>query len=63
MQEESYVYTGIGYERIGWTVRVLDDQGRPKTEYRSDGTKTITEWGCCNREQTTDARGLTTSYG
>ena len=42
---------------------MLDNQGRPETEYRSDGTKTETVWGCCNREQTIDARGLTTFYG
>jgi len=62
LMTETDVYTGMGYERMQWTVRILDDQGRLTAEYRSDGTTIENTWGCCRIAQSADARGLVTAF-
>ena len=57
LQEESYVYTGSGYERIAWTVYTLDELGRTLLARRSDGSQVNTSWACCGKDTETDVQG------
>ena len=58
LMRETSVYTGGGYEPIGWTVETHDDFDRVASVIRSDGTRTDSEWGCCGKTRETDAGGL-----
>ncbi|MFH1154850.1 MAG: hypothetical protein V1793_13635, partial [Pseudomonadota bacterium] len=60
--EETLVCTGSDYERISWTVYLLDDQGRVTDRYASDGTHAETVWNCCGKESETDKVGILTAY-
>ncbi|MBT7701859.1 MAG: RHS repeat protein [Verrucomicrobia bacterium] len=45
---------------LNWTHRLLDGDGRMKTEWRSDGTRSDQNWGCCHPESSTSADGTVT---
>ena len=54
---ETYVYDGMGYERVAWTVREMDAQGHVTASYESDSTEYRATWGCCGRDSETLADG------
>ena len=60
--QETYVYTGSGYERIAWTENLLDADGHAVETHRSDGTYTESAWGCCNKDWEKDAHGTETTF-
>ncbi|MCP4570362.1 MAG: RHS repeat protein, partial [FCB group bacterium] len=59
---ETHIYTGSSYDLISWSVNAYDDNGRLVSTVRSDGTKTESDWGCCNKESDTDAWGVQRFY-
>lgn len=59
---EQYVYTGTGYERIGWTAYSLDAQGRVVKTWRSNGALSESFWTCCNKWKDVDEVGNETLY-
>jgi YD repeat-containing protein len=61
---EVEVYTGSGYERVGWTVREFNGEARMVNEYVSNGTWSEVVWGsnCCGRESETDRSGIETTF-
>ena len=64
VMEETYVYTGSGYERIAWTVRIFNNRMLPTDEYHSNGTHKSAVWGCCGKDSETleDGTQITYSY-
>ncbi|MFH0880736.1 MAG: hypothetical protein V2A34_13555, partial [Lentisphaerota bacterium] len=64
LYEESYVYTGSGYERISWTKSTYDVLGHLTESLRSNGTRRQSTWGsaCCGQDSETDENGMTTLY-
>ncbi len=61
---ESYVYTGSGYERISWNVREYDAQSRLIKDYMSDGRLAEQAWGsnCCGKASDVTAEGIERAY-
>jgi hypothetical protein len=59
---ETLVYDGSTYARIDWSVQEHDEFGRVVAVYNSDGTRTESSWGCCNKESETNAAGISTAY-
>jgi RHS repeat-associated protein len=60
--EETHVYTGAGYEKVTWTERLYDENGRMIEEAKFDGTRTEKSWSFCHLQTETDRLGLTTGY-
>ena len=60
--QETHVYTGTGYERIGWTVQIHDDLGHVIEKNHSNGTRIESFWGCCNKEFEIDIQGIPRHY-
>ena len=60
---ETHVKTDSGYERIGWQVHDLDEQGHEWHSYAHNGEQTDVNWeDCCGASSRTDATGIVTSY-
>jgi len=59
---ETYIYTGEGYERIQWTVYYYDELDHIIKTQHSNGTISENEWDCCNILQKIDEQGITTLY-
>ncbi len=62
LQEETWVHTDAGEERIGWVVYTRDAFGRLLSTRRSDGTAVENTWACCGKASGTDADGTRTEY-
>ena len=60
--DETYAYTGGGYSRIGWDVKVYNNRGLVTSEYNSNGTQTTATWGCCGKDSETLADGTEITY-
>ncbi len=60
--QETYIYTGMGYDRIKWTIKQYTDAGQMTEINTSDGTHSEANWGCCYKESETDIYGITKSY-
>ncbi len=64
--QETYVYTGSGTPRVGWTLTRYDERGRVKEVHRSDGTKVETNYddeNCCGAgDEVIDAHGIQTTF-
>ena len=60
--QETYVYTGSGYERVGWTDYKLDVDGHVTDTYRSDGSHSEANWGCCGKDYEKDGNGQENYY-
>ncbi|MBA4387216.1 MAG: hypothetical protein C0404_04490 [Verrucomicrobia bacterium] len=60
--DETYVYSGTGYERIAWTVSYLDSRWRETSRHNSDGTYTETTWACCGKESEVAGDGIQQSF-
>lgn len=59
---ETCVYSGTGYERISWAVKLYDDTWHITDTYRSDGTHAEAEWDCCGKSSETLVDGTEYSY-
>jgi hypothetical protein len=63
VHEETQVLTAGGtWERLSWTGYQLNLRGQVTATVSSDGSRTDTTWGCCNKESETDATGIQTFY-
>lgn len=62
--EETYVYTGAGYERIHSSVSQFDVHGHTLETWTSDGTQESGYWGssCCGMDNDTAVDGTQTVY-
>ncbi len=62
--QQTYVYTGNGYERIKWTAKQFDVYGHALETWQSDGTQESGYWGtgCCGKDNGTDRQGIETAY-
>jgi RHS repeat-associated protein len=60
---ETYVYTGsTNYERIKWEVKEFNVFGHPTKTYRSNGETEDASWGCCGKDNETDAYGAERTF-
>ncbi|MCP4487963.1 MAG: hypothetical protein GY820_11680, partial [Gammaproteobacteria bacterium] len=59
---ETQVYTGTGYETVGWAVKLYDDFGHVTDVHGSDGTHSQSSWSCCSKDSETDAGGIVVNY-
>jgi RHS repeat-associated protein len=57
---EAYVYNGMGYDRVSWTVNTMDNLNHLTKTEKSDGTIFTQSWGsnCCGVESQKDASGI-----
>ncbi|MBM4309920.1 MAG: hypothetical protein FJ119_03090, partial [Deltaproteobacteria bacterium] len=62
MKQETFVYTGSGYDSVNWSVNTYDNEGHIIQVVNSDGTMTTANWDCCGKTDETDARGIVTNY-
>jgi RHS repeat-associated protein len=60
--QESYVYDGTGYERVGWMVMDYDNRGHQIQMRDHKGQRTTAAWVGDFRMSETDATGLQTDY-
>jgi len=62
--QQTYIYTGSGYERIQWEVSQFDVYGHALNTWYSDGTQESGYWGtgCCGKDNGTDQQGIKTAY-
>jgi RHS repeat-associated protein len=59
---ESYVYTGSGYERVGWAAMDYDGRGNLTRTRRSNGEVTTAVWDGYLMTSSTDLDGVETAY-
>ena len=62
VMQETYVKTGPGFERLNWSYKSYNDQGRLIETLYSNNTRTESQWSCCGKQSSTDIYGITTSY-
>lgn len=60
--QESYVYDGSAYERIGWTAMDYDSQGQLTQTRGHNGAITTNVWSADRIVSQTDAKGVQTDY-
>jgi RHS repeat-associated protein len=60
--EESHVYTGTGYERVGWTVFTYDGRGHVTQTVRHNGEVTSAVWNGDRQTSGIDAAGIETIF-
>jgi len=60
--QESYVYNGATYERVGWAAMDYDSQGQLTQTRRNNGTVTTAVWNGDRTVSQTDANGIQTDY-
>ena len=58
--QEHYAYVG-SYELLDWTRSKYDAAGHLTDMLRSNGELETESWGCCQQNETTDSRGITTT--
>jgi RHS repeat-associated protein len=59
---ESLVYTGAGYERIGWTANSYDERNRPVQTIYHNGKITSSKWDGDRLASTKDENGIETVF-
>ncbi len=62
VMQETHVKTGSGFERLTWSYKSYNDQGRLIETLYSNNTRTESQWSCCGKQSSTDIYGITTSY-
>lgn len=60
--KETFVYTGAGYERVGWRVSVYDDRGNLTQTTRHDGRVSTATWDGDRKTSESDESGVETVY-
>jgi RHS repeat-associated protein len=60
--QETYVYNGVDYERIGWTSSQYDDRGHVIASRNHKGEVTTTVWNGDLKTSEIDATGIETVY-
>ncbi len=60
--QETYVYNGTGYERIGWKVSQYDDRGNLVSSRNHKGELTSAVWTGDKKISEIDAKGVETVY-
>jgi RHS repeat-associated protein len=61
--KETYVCTGGGYARIGWTMQTFDEIGNLTTKSFSNGTQASSQWCGRTKLSDVDTRGIEIDYG
>ena len=60
---ETYIFGGVGYHRVDWTVKNYDDQGHLISEHFANGLARYSQWStCCGKEYDIDSDGIRTFY-
>ncbi len=62
VMQETYIKTESGFERVSWSYKTYDNQGRLIETLYSNHTRTEAVWSCCGKQSSTDIYGITTSY-
>ena len=62
LQRETQLYRGSGYDPIGWSVNLYDEDGHVSDTYSSNSTHAEQGWGCCNKEDEVNAQGILIDY-
>lgn len=60
--QETYVYNGSAYERVGWTVMDYDDRGHLTQTRRHNGQVVSATWSGERKTSDVDASGTETTY-
>jgi RHS repeat-associated protein len=60
--EETYVYNGTGYERVGWSVNTFDGRGHVTQTARHDGRISTAVWNGDRQTSAIDESGIETIY-
>lgn len=60
--QETYVYTGAGYIRVGWTASSFDDRGQLTQTLRHTNQLSTTLWDADRKVSETDESGVETTY-
>jgi YD repeat-containing protein len=60
--EETYVYNGTGYERVGWTASTYDGKGHVTLTVRHNGQMSTAVWNADRQTSGIDESGIETTY-
>jgi RHS repeat-associated protein len=60
--QETYIYTGAGYTRVGWSAMDYDDRGHLTRERQSNGAVSTAVWDGDRKTSEVDAAGVETVY-
>lgn len=60
--QETYIYNGGSYERLGWTSFSYDEEGRLQQTLRHNGRTSSTVWSGNRKQSETDDAGVETAY-